>query len=235
MLRPWRCASIAGEMSAEVIVSYDGTENDEDAVALANLLAASGARLALAYVRHAQEWDATRELIAQHDAERRLERGALGLDDADVDRHVVFDASTPAGLERLAAEQDAQLIVFGSEYRTSPGRAEPGTSAQQLLDGGPVAVAVAAAGLRVRRDAAVRTIAVAPDGQDPAGAESAEALAAALGAEIVPVGVGADLIVVGSQVGGPAGRITLSGSARAALNAVRGSVLVIPCGRPLEL
>jgi len=222
-------------MSADIIVSYDGTENDEDAVALANLLTATGARLALAYVRHAHEWDANRERIAQHDAELRLERGALGLEDPEVERHVVFDASTPAGLERLAAEEGASLIVFGSEYRTSPGRAEPGTSAQQLIDGGAVAVAVAAAGLRARHDAAVSTIAVAPDGQDDAGVETAEALAAALGADIVPVGVGAELIVVGSQPGAPDGRITLSGSARATLNAVRGSVLVVPCGRPLEL
>jgi nucleotide-binding universal stress UspA family protein len=222
-------------MSADIIVSYDGTDNDEDAVALANLLAATGARLALAYVRHAREWDSSREQIAQHDAELRLERGALALDDPEIDRHVVFDASTPVGLERLAREEGASLIVFGSEYRTSPGRAEPGTSAQQLIDGGPVAVAVAAAGLRVRRDAALGMIAVAPDGQDAAGVETAEALAAALGADVVPVGAGADLIVVGSQPGGPEGRITLSGSARATLNAVRGSVLVVPCGRALEL
>src|SRR5579885_863437 len=59
-------------MSAEIIVSYDGTQNDEDAVALGNLLTATGARLALAYVRHAHEWDSGREVIAQHDAELRL-------------------------------------------------------------------------------------------------------------------------------------------------------------------
>ena len=65
------------------------------------------------------------------------------------------------------------MIVFGSEYRTSPGRAEPGTSAQQLLDGGPIAVAVAAAGMRVSREPAVRTIAVAPTGQDEAADQTA--------------------------------------------------------------
>src|SRR5438132_861070 len=95
MSRPCRAAKIAAAMSAEVIVSYDGTENDEDAVALGNLLAATGARLALAYVRHAHDWDTDRELIAQHDAERLLERGALGLENPEVDRHIVFDASTP--------------------------------------------------------------------------------------------------------------------------------------------
>lgn len=223
-------------MSADLIVSYDGTSNDEDALALGGRLAASGAKLALAYVRHAREWDEAREQIAQHDAERLLEQGALGLSDPDaVDRHVVFHASTPAGLERLAADQGAGVIVFGSEYRTSPGRAEPGTSAQQLLDGGPVAIAVAAAGLRVSRTPSIATIAVAPTGQDSAADETARNLASALGADIVDPGAGADLLVVGSQPGSPAGRISLSGSARGTLNAMRGSVIVVPAAVPLAL
>jgi nucleotide-binding universal stress UspA family protein len=222
-------------MSADLIVSYDGSSNDEDALALGGLLAASGAKLALAYVRHAHDWNEAREQIAQHDAEHLLEQGALGLERPDVDRHVVFHASTPAGLEQLARDEGAQVIVFGSEYRTSPGRAEPGTSAQQLLDGGPTAVAVAAAGLRASREPALRTIAVAPTGQDGAADATAQNLAQSLGAEIVDMGAGADLIVVGSQIGGAPGRISLSGSARAALNAMRGSVLVVPCGAPVPL
>ncbi len=221
-------------MSADLIVSYDGTSNDEDALALGGLLAATGAKLALAYVRHAHDWNEAREQIAQHDAERLLEQGALGLEHPEtVDRHVVFHASTPAGLEQLAREEGATVVVFGSEYRTSPGRAEPGTSAQQLLDGGAMAVAVAAAGLRVSREPSLRTIAVAPAGQDGAAQETAEHLAQALGAELVGIEAGAALIVVGSQIGGTPGRISLSGSARAALNAMRGSVLVVPSGFPI--
>jgi nucleotide-binding universal stress UspA family protein len=223
-------------MSADLIISYDGTSNDEDALALGGLLGAAGAKLALAYVRHAHDWNEARERIAQHDAERLLEQGALGLADPEaVDRHVVFHASTPSGLRELATDQGARVIVFGSEYRTSPGRAEPGTSAQQLLDGGPIAIAVAAAGLRVSRMASLETIAVAPSGQDGAAAETAEGLADALGASVVDIGAGADLIVVGSQLGGAPGRISLSGSARAALNSMRGSVLVVPTGAPVSL
>lgn len=223
-------------MAADVIVSYDGTSNDEDALALGGLLAGGGAKLALAYVRHARDWNEARERIAQHDAEHLLEQGALGLEHPEaVDRHVIFHASTPAGLEQLAQQEGAGVIVFGSEYRTSPGRAEPGTSAQQLIDGGPIAIAVAAAGLRVSREPGLRTIAVAPTGQDDAASVTAQNLAAALGAEVVEIGSGADLIVVGSQVGGAGGRISLSGSARAALNAMRGSVLVVPSGVPVSL
>ena len=42
-----------------------------------------------------------------------------------------------------------------SDYRTPPGHVEPGTSAQYLLDGGSVAVAIAAAGLRTQLDGAI--------------------------------------------------------------------------------
>src|SRR5271157_2343144 len=92
-------------MSAAVIISYDGTANDDDALVLGKLLAADAGGLALAYVRHAPEFDPSREALAQHDAERRLEHGAALLGDPDVPRHVVFAASTGEGLEELAASE----------------------------------------------------------------------------------------------------------------------------------
>jgi hypothetical protein len=39
-------------MTADLIISYDGTPNDDDALALGKLLALSGSSVALAYVRH---------------------------------------------------------------------------------------------------------------------------------------------------------------------------------------
>ena len=41
-------------MALKIIVSYDDTDNDRDALALGRLLAYSGAELSLAYVRHSQ-------------------------------------------------------------------------------------------------------------------------------------------------------------------------------------
>jgi nucleotide-binding universal stress UspA family protein len=153
-------------MSTDLIVSYDGTPNDDDALALGKMLARGGASSALAYVRHSREFDPRREELAQHDAERRLAQGASLLGDSDTPRHVVFSASTGEGLEQLAAAEGAAVIVFGSDYRTPPGHAEPGNTAQHLLEGGPVAVAVAAAGLRTQGDPAIETIAVAGDDDD---------------------------------------------------------------------
>jgi len=232
-------AQDVGPVSSDLIVSYDGTPNDDDALALGKLLAQSGASLSLAYIRHSREFDPRREELAQHDAERRLEQGAAWLGDAAIPRHVVFSGSTGVGLEQLAEAEQASVIVFGSDYRTPPGRAEPGTSAQRLLEGGSVAIAVAAAGLRTRADAGIAAIAVAaPDG-DRAAQQSAEALAAKLGARIVdltPPGAAAiDLIVVGSQPNSGSRRITLSGATRTTLNSARGSVLVLPSGGAIGL
>src|ERR1700760_2554049 len=170
-----------GPVSSNLIVSYDGTPNDDDALALGKLLARAGASLALAYIRHSREFDPRREELAQHDAERRLEQGAAWLEDPSTPRHVVFSGSTGEGLEQLAEAEQASVIVFGSDYRTPPGHAEPGTSAQRLLEGGSVAIAVAAAGLRSLGDAGIDSIAVTPGDGDGAAQETAEALADELG------------------------------------------------------
>lgn len=223
-------------MGSDLIISYDGTANDDDALALGKLLARTGASMALAYIRHSREFDLRREELAQHDAERRLESGVAWLGDPSIPRHVVFSGSTGEGLEQLAEAEEASVIVFGSDYRTPPGRAEPGTSAQRLLEGGSVAIAVAAAGLRSRGDAGIETIAVTPSNGDAAARESAQMLADKLGAKIVEESTPTtDLIVVGSQPGASSRRITLSGATRTVLNSARGSVLVIPSGAPLRL
>jgi nucleotide-binding universal stress UspA family protein len=213
-------------MSAQIIASYDGTPNDDDALVLGRALAAGVSRLALAYVRHSREFDPRREELAQHDAERRLQAGVALLGDQTVETHVIFGASTGDGLEQLAERQGASILVFGSDYRTAPGRAEPGNTAQRLLDGGSLAIAVASAGLRLNPEHPIQTIASAGSA-DPVVIGTLEAFAARLGAEILAADSPADLILVGSSDVGRFGRVTLSGSSRAALNAARGSVLVL--------
>jgi nucleotide-binding universal stress UspA family protein len=234
---PESCPTIHDRMSADIILSYDGTPSDDDALALGLALAAPRSSVAIAYVRHATEEDPDRERLAAHDAEQRVRSGARRLGELDVSTHVILDASTEAGLRRLAQEQGARLIVFGSEYRTAPGRAEPGNTAQRLLDGGPVAIAVAAAGLRTSLGEPLRTIAISErDGAEPA-RRTAARLAERLGASIVSAEVGepADLTVVGSRQGARHGHLELGGAVRAELNAARGSVLALPAGIALEL
>src|ERR1700756_4517286 len=119
--RCWRvCGGSFDPMSANAIISYDGTSNDDDALALGKMLARAGFTLALAYVRHSREFDPRREELAQHDAEQRLERGAALCGDAEIARHVIIGASTGASLAQLAESEGASMIVFGSDYRTTP-------------------------------------------------------------------------------------------------------------------
>jgi nucleotide-binding universal stress UspA family protein len=222
-------------MTADLIISYDGTPNDDDALALGKLLAETGSSVALAYVRHSREFDPRREQVAQHDAEERLERGAALLE-VPVAQHVVVGASTGEVLGELAGREGASIIVFGSDYRTPLGRAEPGTSAQRLLEGGSVAIAVAAAGLRANPDRAIRTIAVPFAGpiNDDARATAAS-LAAKLGATVVDAStLPVDLIVVGSQAGAPKGRVVVAGEVRNELNSARSSVLALPAETRIE-
>ena len=224
-------------MTPALIISYDGTPNDDDALALGRMLAPAGFRLALAYVRHSREFDPGREELAQHDAEQRLERGAALLGDLPTTRHVVFGGSTGESLRELAESEAASAVVFGSDYRTSPGHAEPGSSAQHMLDGGSVAVAIAPAGLRTRRDAAIKSIAVPLAGPtNDLARQTASALAQRLGAAVVESPSEAvDLIVVGSAPGATEGHVVVAGDVRAEVSGARSAVLVLPAGVALSL
>jgi hypothetical protein len=105
-----------------------------------------------------------------------------------------------------------------------------------MLEGGPVAVAVAPAGLRANANHGISSIALFGDETDDAAGQTVDALAAKLGAKKVGPGErGADLLVVGSQPGAPDGRIALSGSARSFLASARSPVVVVPRGQPVAL
>jgi nucleotide-binding universal stress UspA family protein len=221
-------------MAIKIIVSYDGTANDDDGLALAKMLAGAGAGLALAYVRHAREYDPQREEIGQHDAQHRLRQGAIWLGDESLPQHVVVNPSTGEGLVELAEAEGASVIVFGSDYRTTPGQVEPGASAQGLVEGGTVAIAVAQAGLRTQPERTLAKIAATGPETDDAAEQTASALAAATGATIaVPTDGDVDLILVGSQPTSPSGRIALSGATRLQLDSAHSSALVLPHGKPV--
>jgi nucleotide-binding universal stress UspA family protein len=222
-------------MAITIIVSYDGTDNDQDALALGRLFGEAGASLALAYVRHAKESQERREELAQQDAERLLESGAERLGQPDVPRYVVLSASTSEGLRALTQQQGADVIVFGSDYRTAPGHVAPGTSAQQLLEDGPAAVAIAPAGLRDRVPLRIETLAAVEEGDDPSASQTAEALAGRLGATVEgrPAHE-VDLLVISSHTDAPAGRVSISGAAGYLIETVGCPVLVVPRGTPVR-
>ena len=104
-------------MALKVIVSYDGTTHDDDALVLAKMVGASGATLELAYVRHTREYDPRREELAEYDAARRLEQGALWLQDPDITRHVVVDPSPSARRSRWRATRAARVSKRPHRWR----------------------------------------------------------------------------------------------------------------------
>ena len=221
-------------MAPHVIVSYDGTDNDRDALALAELLHDVGAKLTLAYVRHAVEDRADRELLADADADARLLRGAAMLTDHSADRRVIVDRSTSDGLRRLALELGAGVIAFGSEYRTAHGHVALGRAAQALLENGPAALALAPAGFAFDAGEGVRRIGILPGTADEAAIATAFSLAERHGATVTDSPHGVDLLVVGSRPEAGEGRVLVSSSAANGIEEAKVPVLVTARGVALS-
>jgi nucleotide-binding universal stress UspA family protein len=223
-------------MQTHVIISYDGTDNDTDALAFGRVLGNAGARVSLAYVRHNTEADPAAEQAAQNQADELLERGAHWLGHPEVSRHVVVSASTADGLWALAEQERADLIVFGSDWHTAPGHVQPGRSALRLMEGGPVSIAVAAANLRDRPNSGLNTIALAGGEVDEAARATAEGLAARAGTPLaLPSKEGVDLLVVGSRPGTPEGRVGLTAANEYVVETATTSVLILARGVVFDL
>jgi nucleotide-binding universal stress UspA family protein len=219
---------------AKIIVSYDDTDNDRDALALGRTLGQLGGEISLAYVRHTQQADSAREALEEKEAEELLEHGAEALGEEKTPRHVVLHASTGAGLWELAESEKADVVVFGSDYRTAKGAVMPGTSAQRMLTGGPAAVAIAPAGFR-NEQVEIKSIGVLPEDEgDDAGLETAKGIADALGAIVAERAEGADLLVVGSSPASPKGHVNLSARAGYAIETANVPVLAVARGTQVK-
>jgi nucleotide-binding universal stress UspA family protein len=221
-------------MPAKIIVSYDGTANEDDAIALGRLFGRAGAEVSLAYVRHSPAADSASESIAQDEVERVLDRGAELLGDPHAARHVVTDRSTPEGLAALAEAQGADVIVFCSDSHTAKGHVAIGNSAGRLLEGGRTAVAIAPVDLAERADTSISHVVAVGDG-DGGARETAESLAAAFGARVEPVAnESTDLLVIDSRPEAEAGRVALSSSASHLVEIATAPVLMLPRGARLS-
>jgi nucleotide-binding universal stress UspA family protein len=221
-------------VSPTAIVSYDDTLNDHDALGLARVFAGAGSALTLAYVRHTTLVEPDREQLEEDEAEALLERGARWLGDLDVARRVVLSPSTGDGLKWLAEEDGAELVIFGSDYRTAAGHVAPQQSTQSLLEGGPAAVAIAPANYRSNRDPQIRRIGLLTEGGDQAATETARELAHQLGAAITEPERDVDLLIVGSRHEAPQGRVMVTSRAQNAIENATAPVLVLARSVPLS-
>ncbi|MFL5863210.1 MAG: universal stress protein [Solirubrobacteraceae bacterium] len=222
-------------MAPHAIVSYDDTQNDHDALALGRTLRDAGARLTLAYVRHSARRRPDEEDLSQHEAEALLVRGALSLDDQSIERRVVISASTGEGLGWLAAQEGADIIVFGSDYRTPVGHVAIGRSAEWLLEGGPSALALAPAGYAATAGGGdVAMIGLLTGSSDEAAIETAFSIADRLGARVTDADRGVDLLIVGSRSEAREGQVMITSRAAHAIEQATSPVLIVARGVPLS-
>jgi nucleotide-binding universal stress UspA family protein len=222
-------------MTPTTIVSYDDTPNDHDALMLGRVFAEAGTALTLAYVRHTTQSERAREELEEHEAEALLERGARWLGDLDVERQVVVAASTSEGLRWLAAHDRADILVFGSDYRTAAGHASFCRTVHVLLETvpGPSAIAIAPANYRADRTPRIHTIGIVPSG-DGAVEATAHELAERAAAEVVERTHNIDLLIVGSRAEAPEGRVILASSVLKTIDNAICPVLVLARGVPVH-
>jgi nucleotide-binding universal stress UspA family protein len=221
-------------MAPHAVISYDDTANDRDALMFGRLLAEAGAHLTLAYVRHATQSEHAREELEEHEAEALLERGTGLLGDLDVDHRVVVSGSTAEGLRWLAEHEHAEILVFGSDYRTAAGHVAPQRSTQTLLEGGPAAIAIAPANYSTDQIANIRTIGVLADPGDDAAIDTARELADGFEAKLTRDEHHVDLLVVGSRTEAPEGRVLITAQAQNEIENATFPVLVVARGVPVR-
>jgi len=171
-------------MFDNVVVGIDDDEGGRDAIALAKMLAADGARLTLAQVYQGdsevsratrpdyEEWQ--HERIGELLENRRAEAGV------DAELRWYGSPSVGRGLHELAEMTGADLLVIGSSRRGLLGRALIGDDTRAALNGAPCAVAIAPAGY-CREQAVMREVGVGYDGSPES--EAALALARNVAAE----------------------------------------------------
>ena len=159
------------------------------------------------YVRHSSEQQTGRGARA---GRRRglARRGCELASPSDLPRHVVLNASTGEGLSALAVARAP--TSWPSDRMPDPsGRLQPGTSAQRMLEGGPVAVAITLRGARARGP---EGRVVAPSARSAMAVRTNRSVARrAPGGGLAPkADPGVDLLVVGSQPLPAAGRVAVT-------------------------
>jgi nucleotide-binding universal stress UspA family protein len=162
-------------MRPKIIIAYDATPEADDGLVLGRVLAElRDAQLLVARVLPDSDSTESTQRAAQHWfratlQETREAAGAL-LGERPFELWPVFGMPVAAGIDALAADQGAELIVFGSPQHGRLGRLLLGNAASAACEGAPCAVAIAPRGYRVRRRLSPPVVGVAYDGSAEAGA-----------------------------------------------------------------
>lgn len=145
-------------MDRTIVAAYDGSPQSLDALALADTLARTlETRVVAATVYPSQQGRPQtqfRELEgALREAAERTAAGALEAEVAGAGRlevDTIAGASPAAGLDAIATDLGAEMIVVGAPRRAAANRVVAGSVARRLLSGAPCAVGVAPHGFADR-------------------------------------------------------------------------------------
>ena len=189
-------------MSGYVVIGFDGSGTGEDALALGVRLAeATGDKPVVATVHPASppgtghvdaEWIA----VMHEQADQTLERarsivGKATGSDLEVDYRNVPSGSAAHGLDDLAEELDASVIVVGSGHSGALRRITAGSTAERLLHGASTPVLVAPRGHRERATPGLSVVGCgfidAPDGYEALRAATRLAAQASAGLQVYSV------------------------------------------------
>ena len=184
--------------TAPVLVGFDGSDESRDAVALGRSLAAAiGAPLVVGAVLDYFPEDPLTAAVDSFEAAVAEDRGRLEgllrkqLSDDGTEFDTVLALSAAHGLQELAEEHAAEVVVVGSTHRGPFGRVALGSMAERLLSGSTRTVAVAPRGYSrdAASGAALRDVGVAYDAspESHAALGFAAGLAAAAGARLAMI------------------------------------------------
>jgi nucleotide-binding universal stress UspA family protein len=170
-------------MYHNIVVGYDGTDESEDALALASRFAALvDGRLTLAFAYSGKSipvhiGSAAIGVTMRHEAQAVLDRALKQVPGGvRATTRTLSDSSPARALHELAEQEHADLVVLGSTALGAVGRVTVGSIATRLLHGLPCAVAVAPHGFATHLPPAIKRIGVCWDGS----AEAELALRAAV-------------------------------------------------------
>jgi len=244
-------------MFRNVFIGVDGTSHGRDAIALATVLAAPGARLTLAHVQPGATplEPADQDLYGGDPTYYSPGRGeSLELLEAEraatgVDAELVTVPGPKVGpaLHSLAEEERADLLVVGACKHRLAGRILIGDDTRGSVNGATCPVAIAPAGYAAT-GGPPSTIGVGSTEESRAALTAARDLAARHGSKIIPLDVDGqpaaggpppavagspdhvDLLVIDSPAHGPLRRLMFTGTSLRLARHGHSPMIVIPRG-----
>ena len=208
-----------------LVVGVDGTERSRDALALAARLAEPGQRVLLT---HVHPYGRLSNLLSDSEYERLVGEVVNSTSvivqetlatTSQRELRLVSNSSPAAGVQAIAEETGASIIVVGCSHRSGIGRVLAGSVTESVLVGAPVPVAVAPRGYS-GADRGLGTIGCGFDGspESRVALTWAADLARQRGAQLLVLAVHTPLAFGGVSTAGPFVYQSANDSSRAALD-----------------